>query len=622
MDLAYKLIGYYTKVTKKEWYDFFTDIIEITKTDISELTDEPWLKKQIWGILSSNGYVLSNFISRRDELKAYFDKETRIRLGEFYTPITLAETLHKKMDEYIPNWRDTYTVWEPTAGTGNLIKTAGIKTLYASTLNQEDVDLLSTVPSLSNANIFQLDFLSKVDDMFNRPFTESLPNGLRETIENNKPLIILSNPPYKASCDTRTNVSDYMRTPIPYLDNINFTDTAFDFFNQFLFQFINITKLYNLTNTYLCFFGPTLWLNGKKTHKLLKTIRTLYNVEYGFIVDKSEFADTSKDIAHSICALILKSKQVYTEDTYKKIDLEVINKGVSSGVITFKEYSASYNNYFDTTPTDYKLFPVLSSAIKLHNGEDYGRAVHKYAKLRSDILFTMYFVRTVVSKTKTETWTVRLAQNDSMLQVTERNFKHAVVYFACKNILKMDWKTSKKYIDFYDNTIDGFDEWYANVLPLISLDYKALVSAYRGLYDKDDIYKEKHDYDNPVTLVTPEYIKEHCTDGVVLKDLDSHPQTDFQKKYIQMIEDSKPYWKQETWDLYNFCMDTHKKYISNRGTVGYKGSLEAWDSAFNHVRRTMWFEDTELNKEYALLLNKHKDLFRPFIYKIGFIKGE
>lgn len=110
--MAVAVVSYYVDVTGNAWSKFYDDLDEAMSKDLSEQTGDLWLIHSLTNVMLDNGLQLNELKVNKDVVKAAFDNEGRKLAGEFFTPIVWAEELHKYMDKYIPNWRDTYNVWE------------------------------------------------------------------------------------------------------------------------------------------------------------------------------------------------------------------------------------------------------------------------------------------------------------------------------------------------------------------------------------------------------------------------------------------------------------------------------------------------------------------------------
>lgn len=103
----------------------------------------------------------------------------RRRSGEFYTPTLFTDYAHKMLSEELgEDWKEKYVVWDCCWGTGNLTRDYNFKELYASTLEQAELDCGSRYNQ--EATKFVFDFLN--DDISNI-FGCKLPPKLWKALE-------------------------------------------------------------------------------------------------------------------------------------------------------------------------------------------------------------------------------------------------------------------------------------------------------------------------------------------------------------------------------------------------------------------------------------------------------
>lgn len=94
------------------------------------------------------------------------------KAGRYYTPGCVSKLMHDlTCREFGPNWKDEYIVWDCAWGTGNLTRGYEFKELYASTLEQFELDEAEELNTNPEATKFRFDFLNySLND---------LPTGLR-----------------------------------------------------------------------------------------------------------------------------------------------------------------------------------------------------------------------------------------------------------------------------------------------------------------------------------------------------------------------------------------------------------------------------------------------------------
>lgn len=146
-------------------------------------------------------------IERRDLL---VPRVVRERKGAFFTPrVWVARATEYMADVFGPDFADMY-VWDPAAGTGNLLQylPQDKRNIFASTLDEPDVQIMKQTQITMDNNIFQFNFLN--DPFIPESAAGKIPNRLYEILgnpEERKKLIIFMNPPY-AEGDTVSENSD------------------------------------------------------------------------------------------------------------------------------------------------------------------------------------------------------------------------------------------------------------------------------------------------------------------------------------------------------------------------------------------------------------------------------
>jgi predicted RNA methylase len=228
--------------------------------------------------------------SQKHKLTAVVDRivedVTRRKQGEFFTPAIWVDKAHEYIASvYGDDWKEKYVVWDPAWGTGNLTRDYKFKELYASTLNQSDIDTANQMGYNPEATKFQYDFLN--DDY------EKLPKRLRNAIEEGRQIIVLMNPPYGRANDggkistvqknsTISLVSEMMK-------NDGWGKSSAQLYAQFIYR---VTKIIPKVN--ICVFSKALVFVGD-SFKLFR--EKLFNEKEflkGFVMNSSGFADVGE----------------------------------------------------------------------------------------------------------------------------------------------------------------------------------------------------------------------------------------------------------------------------------------------------------------------------------------
>ena len=224
--------------------------------------------------------------SQKDKLTAVVDRivedTTRRKQGEFFTPAIWVDKAHEYIDSvYGENWKEEYVVWDPAWGTGNLTRDYKFGELYASTLNQSDIDTANQMGYNPEATKFQYDFLN--DDY------EKLPEGLRKAIEEGRQIIVLMNPPYGrasngriADGSSRTGIA--MTTLRDEMLSEDYGKSVQQLYTQFMYK----CKKYGMD---ICMFSKPNFATAPSFNKFRKNFMSEYDFSGGFVMDAAEFAD-------------------------------------------------------------------------------------------------------------------------------------------------------------------------------------------------------------------------------------------------------------------------------------------------------------------------------------------
>jgi hypothetical protein len=224
--------------------------------------------------------------SQKHKLTAVVDRivedVTRRKQGEFFTPAIWVDKAHEYIASvYGDDWKEKYVVWDPAWGTGNLTRDYKFKELYASTLNQSDIDTANQMGYNPEAMKFQYDFLN--DDY------EKLPKGLRVAIEEGRQIIVLMNPPYGrasngriADGSSRTGIA--MTSLRDEMLNEDYGKSVQQLYTQFMYK----CKKYGMN---ICMFSKPNFATAPSFDKFRKNFMLEYDFSGGFVMDASEFAD-------------------------------------------------------------------------------------------------------------------------------------------------------------------------------------------------------------------------------------------------------------------------------------------------------------------------------------------
>ena len=231
---------------------------------------------------------------------------SRRRNGEFYTPSAFVNYAYQQLNTILgTSWKEEYVVWDPAWGTGNLTRDAHFNRLFASTLNQSDLNMAENYNR--DAIKFQFDFLRddldfENDTLFNNEY-QKLPKELAEILINhpNTKFLFLLNPPYatagNANSKEKKSKKGIAATPIRDEMKSKHLKVQEQLYAQFLYRIIKIKEKMNLSNVYIGLFSPSLLLTGSKFKEFRKLFLDHFEFKDGSLFQASNFADVKSNWA-------------------------------------------------------------------------------------------------------------------------------------------------------------------------------------------------------------------------------------------------------------------------------------------------------------------------------------
>lgn len=364
----------FTKKTLDDVAEILQDYME-SSGNKAETLFKYLSKKDVEGLEGAYIKRLEEVIDLRHLLEnkdLFMEDKNKEMDGSFYTPVIWAEESRKFFEETYD--LSEYTVWDPAAGTGNLVEPyiGKCKQVYASTLDEGDVAILAA--RHKDIEAFQLDFLSTND------IKTVVPEGLRQVIENNEPLLILTNPPYSKAGSKSTWVYSYLDSQ---------GDKVFknDLLKQFIWQLGNMFSIYNMSNARLVLIGTTSLFLRNTWNGTLKYLYEHYELERGYFFKASEFKGIFDVIAWGVFTLLLKPHEVLQIlNKVPETTLEIRERDPDTDIITvIGEQTLSSESttsrvaakkYF-SKPASHKVMQPVFSAYGIKRVNEKGKDIGK-----------------------------------------------------------------------------------------------------------------------------------------------------------------------------------------------------------------------------------------------------
>ena len=532
--------------------------------------------------------------------------------GEFYTPTIFVDYAHKMISEtFGDDWKEKYVVWDNCSGTKNLTRDYYFNELYCSTLENAELEISSRYNK--EATSFQFDFLN--DSM------EKLPAGLKNALENNKPIIFFINPPYATSstftaekqkedgcCDNM--VADQMRS-------VGLDLACRNMIPQFLYRIMMIKEQYNLTDVHIALFTNPNFLCANSFTKFRNIFFDAFKYNNGIYFNASEFADVSDKwgIAFEIwnCG-IQEERTNFIHKVVNNNDGEIVeqfNKGIYNcdGLTDTSKWIREIE--ISKTKVD---MPIMKSGINQfenHKNKSIG-------KLTNDAIGCYYHVASDVynSATYVALFTANCSHPSGKWSITNSNFERVMPTFASRKLVSDNWYNDKDIFLAPNDQHEHYNE-FVNDSIIYSLFHS---SSNQSSLRQIDYKNKKWDIKNEFFFMSKNDImslaEENSFDFTYNDAKVSNERYVYTK--LQGIELSK-----EAKDVLDKAIDLTKKSFRYRELFNDERpeyQIMNWDCGWYQIKGMLKeYMPNEL-KEFTELYKKLADKMRPMVYELGFLK--
>ena len=533
----------------------------------------------------------------------------RRNTGEFYTPTLFVDYAHDMLSKkFGEDWKEKYVVWDNCCGTKNLTRDYYFKELYCSTLENAELEISSRYNK--EATAFQFDFLNDSLD--------KLPVGLKNALENNKPIIFFLNPPYATACNHNGKGSKGQGTTnsITYnsMIEVGYGNASNNLYAQFLYRIMQIKKEYNLTNLHICIFCPTLFLCGGGYKKFRKDY--LKTFEFGSAVQfkASEFADVADSwgISFSIwnCGETA-DKTIFNYILIENIDGEI--KEIGEKKIYNTDESKIVADWVKAKSKDKTIeVPTLSNAITIKEGKSsntklYPNALGCYYKVGNSVQTNQQYVALYSSAD---------SSNANGISILSENFGRVMCAFASRKLIDCNWVNSKDEYLAPNENHPSYKEFEND-----SIIYSLFHSASNQSSLRDVEYKgKKWDIKNEFFFMGKEEIMNLANDNYndfCYEDCRKSSER-YVYNYLKGIELSK-----EASDVLEKAKDIVRKTFKYRSIFNEEHpeyQINNWDCGWYQIKAVAKEYLAEDYKEFTELYKKLSDKMRPMVYELGFLK--
>ena len=534
------------------------------------------------------------------------------RKGQFYTPTLFVDYAHKMISEQFgEDWKEKFVVWDNCSGTKNLTRDYYFKELYCSTLEKAELEISERYNK--EAVAFQFDFLNDSLD--------KLPEGLKEALENNKPIIFFINPPYARAGKGEDGVGRMGTEKGTALTKINeqmkndkVGACSANLYAQFLYRILMIKQKYNLTNVHIALFSPTLFLSGGSWQGFRKVFFDNFAFNDAVQFKASHFADVADSwgISFSIWSSGINADN--SNFNYKLIDnidgeIEVVGeKDVynTDGKINATNWVKSAQKYSIKKDT-----PCLTNAINsTENKKDRiaENAIGSFINDSNNVDQNTQGVALFTCESK--------KGGCSMVSILKDNFTKCTALFSARKLIEKNWVNSKdeylapneehpQYQEFVnDSIIFSLFHSASNQSSLRQVEYKGKKWDIKNEFffmSKNEILDlaNEHGFDftfNDANVSNERYVY------TLLQNIElSNEAKVVLDKAIELTKKSFRYR-----ELFN---EEHPEF-----------QIMNFDCGWYQIKAMLKEYMPQEYKEFTELYKKLADKMRPMVYELGFLK--
>ena len=525
----------------------------------------------------------------------------KVLKGEFFTPKEWVDTAHHYISDTLQDdWKERAIVWDCAAGHQGLTSGYTFKSLYLSTINQEDVDYIKQ----THSSTFVFDFLNgDISD---------IPNSLIKSFMKNKEIIFFMNPPFgKVKSFEEDTSYDPIRDQFPktYVssllekEKIGKSPTS-QFYIQFLYRIILLKKTFNLTNIKIAMFSPPFFLCGTTFKRFRKIFFEHFKFKGGFLMNANNFKGVgSWRLSFSIFELGKENKSEFEFDVLEN-DIKFLKKKL---VYNTDNETRTRGWVQEGLPKDgYIDHPQLSSSLKW---KEKGRGVILPGSLGFFYNDTNYIKKNIQGAALFSS-----AFNKGLgCSITEGNIRRVMALFTARRThIHPKWYNALDEYIVPDENQEGYQEWNNDCFIYSIFNNKGFHSSMR-----DVDYREKRwNIYNEFFWISKEKLRELGYEKILL---DVEGQEDrFMYKHLKELKLS-PLAREvlnSANKLFEYTFEARESFA--RDNPQYH--LDSWDAGYTQLKWLWKRKFKPKFKEFRKLYGELEKVLKPKVYEFGFLK--
>ncbi|MCI7435403.1 MAG: hypothetical protein MSH22_02210 [Spirochaetia bacterium] len=420
----------------------------------------------------------------------------RRKNGEFFTPTLFTDYAHKMLSEELgEDWKEKYIVWDCCWGTGNLTRDYRFKELYASTLEQAELDCGRRYNP--EATKFVFDFLND-DIAFMGQSNGKLPKNLYKALEEKRPIVFFINPPYATSSsnDGKGKGNGVCMTRLyDKMVKDDMQEACKNLFSQFMYRICLIKKHFNLEDIAIGLFCNPIYLCGSTFKEFRKFFFNEFEYRQGILFNASCFADVSDTWGIDFTvwkAGVTENKTEFVHNLLEEKDEELISTGSK------KIYNIDFENNakdwikkpIESITTKKIKYPPLSTAINVKAGKSSNTSIFEnslgcYFNVGNDVYQSTQRVAIFTSCDNS---------NANGISIVSENFERIVTIFSARRLISNNWTN---HIDNYlepNTNHPKWNEFYSDSIIFSLFESKSQQSSLRNIEYKGHNYNIKNNF--------------------------------------------------------------------------------------------------------------------------------
>lgn len=546
----------------------------------------------------------------------------RRKSGEFYTPTVFTDYAHKMLSEELgEDWKEKYVVWDCCWGTGNLTRDYRFKELYASTLEQAELDCGTRYNP--EATKFVFDFLN--DDIeFMGASTGKLPEPLHKALEEKKPIVFFINPPYATSSSNmgQGNVQGKGKNAtlsVVYNEMVkaDLKEACKNLFSQFLYRIYQIKKTYELTDIVIGLFCNPIYLSGSTFESFRELFFKEFEYKQGILFNASNFSDVSDRWGIHFTVWKhgeTKNKSDFPHNLIEEDDaeLQIVGKKIIYNLDGLKSAKDWIKEPILNNKTTKVKKPPLSNAITVKPGKSSNTSIFEnalgcYLNVGNDVYN---------SAIKVALFTSCDSSNANGISVTPENYDRIMTIFTARKLIESTWINNKDNYLQPDETNSKWEEFKTD---------SYIYSLFHSASNQSSLHNLA--YDNKTWNIKNEFFFMSKQEIMDLADKHGY---DFTYNDARVSEERFVYKK-----LQNISLSNEAKSVLDKAkeltikTFEYREMFNQQYPEYQIMNWDCgWYQIKGLLKEYFAddladfndLFKQLSDKMRPCVYELGFLK--